>query len=290
MRIDHFAIGANDVEFAAGWYRDVIGLRELADQGGRRYLGCGGRADFDLVIEPGGPGLRHVAYACFDATEFDALRVRMRASGLASGDVVFHGPNVSDAESIGLPGGHVVQVVLRSGEDRYPSISEWAAAAAHSPRGIDHVNIAARDVDASVRALNDALDLRLSDIHHVDGPGTVGAWLRAGDRHHDFAVIYNPEDGLHHIAYQVADASALVAFADRLTAAGTRAEYGIGRHSPGANLFLYVRDPSGNRVELTADMAIVPHGAPHRVWRGKDTSIVNSLAPYVPPRTFWEIT
>jgi catechol 2,3-dioxygenase len=290
MRIDHFAIGASDIDRATDWYRDVIGLREFAPIDGRRFLGCGGRETFDLVVEPGSPGLRHVAYACFSDDEFAAAIGRLAASGLDDVQVPYKGPGVHDARAVRLPGGHVVQVVKRSGPDHYLRVAQWDAQAIHSPREIDHVNVAVRDVDATVSALDKALGLRLSDLHRVGEHGNVGAWMRAGERHHDFAIIRNKADGLHHVAYQLSDAAAMIVFADRLAAAGSTAEYGIGRHSPGSNLFLYARDPSGNRVELTADMAYVPSSAPHRVWEGTDPSIINTLAPYGPPRAFWEIT
>ncbi|MBS1895329.1 MAG: VOC family protein [Actinobacteria bacterium] len=290
MRLDHFAIGADDLGRTREWYTEVLGLREIETEGGRHYLACGGRTGFDLVLEAGGPGLRHVAYACFDLDEYEAAAARLREAGLPAAPVDVLGPGIERAEAASLPGGQVVRLVLRIGEDHYLRVAGWESAAAHSPRDIDHVNIAVRDVDATVEALDRALGLRLSDVHNVEGPGNVGAWMRAGDRHHDFAIIRNRSDGLHHIAYQLADAAAMIGFADRLAFSGTTAEYGVGRHGPGSNLFLYVRDPSGNRVELTADMAAVPAGAPHRIWRGKDPSIVNSIAPYPPPRTFWEIT
>lgn len=289
MRIDHFAVGVEDLDPAVAWYRDVIGLREVSGGNGRRFLGCGGRPDFDLALEEGAPGLRHVAYGTFDPAEHAEACARLDASGLAAADPC-QGPGIEAAQAVRLPGGHELQVVLRQGADCYPSVAQWSPQALHSPREIDHVNIATRDVDATIDALKTALDLRLSDVHRVEGHGNVGGWMRATDRHHDFAILRSRGEGLHHIAYQVADAGSLIAFADRLNAAGTRAEFGVGRHSPGSNLFLYVRDPSGNRVELTADMAMVPPGAPHRTWHGTDPGIMNSLAPYGPPKAFWEIT
>jgi hypothetical protein len=82
----------------------------------------------------------------------------------------------------------------------------------------------------------------------------------------------------------------VLAFADRLVRTGFRAEYGVGRHGPGSNIFLYTRGPCGNRVEFCADMALVPEGTPPRIWQGLDDSIINSWAPYGPPRNVWEIT
>lgn len=234
--------------------------------------------------------MRHVAYACFGAEQFEAAVAQLDASGLPSVPVDGMGPGIVDARAASLPGGHVIQVVQREGADHYLSVAAWAPEAPYSPRELDHVNIAARDVSAAVEALKLSLGLVVSDLHEVEGPGTVGAWMRAGERHHDFAIINNRVDGLHHVAYQLADPGMVIQAADRLASAGTTAEYGIGRHAPGSNVFLYVRDPSGNRVELCADMALVPAGAPHRVWKGKDVSIINTLAPYGPPRSFWEIT
>jgi catechol 2,3-dioxygenase-like lactoylglutathione lyase family enzyme len=287
VRIDHVSIAAADLEATRRWYIDVVGLREVAVDGGCFFLGCGARETFDLVLQGSRAGFHHVAYAAADDTEYeDAVR---RLSLLPAARASAGEPGVVAAVAARLPGGHVVEVVRRDSAERYVQAVEWAPAGAGSPRELDHVNISAVDVDAAVKALQDGLRLTLSDVHQVDGRN-VGAWLRAGERHHDFAVIANRADGLHHLAYQLIDSAAMAAFADRLVRFGCRAEYGIGRHGPGSNLFLYTRDPSGNRVELCADMALVAAGSIPRTWVGRDDRILNSWAPYPPPRSFWEIT
>ena len=42
--------------------------------------------------------------------------------------------------------------------------------------------------------------------------------------------------------------------------------WGPGRHGPGNNLFLMIRDPDGNRIEISAELERMPAGIPHRVW------------------------
>jgi catechol 2,3-dioxygenase-like lactoylglutathione lyase family enzyme len=287
VRIDHVSIGVADLEAARRWYLDVLGLREIASYGNRLFFGCGGRETFDLVIQDSPTGLHHVAYSAADDAEYESAIRRLASlpAAAAAGDE----PGVVAVAAARLPGGHVIEVVRRDSTERYVQSVEWSPAAAGSPRELDHVNIAVVAVDAAVAALQTALGLVLSDLHEVDGVN-VAAWLRAGERHHDFAVIANRGNGLHHLAYQLIDSAAMAVFADRLVRFGYRAEYGIGRHGPGSNLFLYTRDPSGNRVELCADMALVPRGSPHRKWVGRDDRILNSWAPYPPPRSFWEIT
>ncbi|MEA2682601.1 MAG: catechol 2,3-dioxygenase [Chloroflexota bacterium] len=281
MRIEHISLGATDLDASATWYRDVLGLRERGGSGDSILFGCGGHEGYDLELRPG-RGMHHLAYRADSAYELTHRRDALKAAGLATTEV-------ADGIAVRMPNGTEVRVIERAEPAHYVHATEWAAAAVDSPRELDHVTLAARDVDASVAAATAGLDLAISDIQRVDGKD-VGVWMRAGERHHDYAVVKNREDGLHHVAYQLADAAALVTFADRLVRLGGRAEYGIGRHGPGSNLFLYIRDPSGNRVELCCDMAVVPPGAPPRVWEGNDDRFLDVWSPYRPPTSFFEVT
>ena len=125
-------------------------------------------------------GFHHVAYAAADdAEDEDAVR---RLSLLPAARASAGEPGVVAAAAARLPGGHVIEVVRRDSTERYVQSVEWSPAAAGSPRELDHVNIAAADVDAAVKALQDGLHLTLSDVQQVDGRN-VAAWLRAGERH-----------------------------------------------------------------------------------------------------------
>ena len=83
----------------------------------------------------------------------------------------------------------------------------------------------------------------------------------------------------------------MVHFADRLGRFGWKIEAGVGRHGPGGNTFLYVRDPFGNRVEITADVARVPNRwEPPKVWTGDLSAIFNVWTEEPPPASFAEGT
>lgn len=61
---------------------------------------------------------------------------------------------------------------------------------------------------------------------------------------------------MHHVAFEVPGWDSFRVICDRLAARGHQIEYGPGRHAPGHQLFVYLRDPSsGLRLELFTDMA-----------------------------------
>jgi len=120
----------------------------------------------------------------------------------------------------------------------------------------------------------------------------VFAFTRVGENHHDVALALGDGGGkLHHVAFQVNGVGEVVHFADRLGRFGWKIEAGVGRHGPGGNTFLYVRDPFGNRVEITADVARVPNRwEPPKVWTGDLSAIFNVWTEEPPPASFAEGT
>lgn len=283
MRLDHAALRAIDLARAQDWYCQVVGLVETDGENGCVHLGCGEGTVLTLVA--GGSGLDHFAYEVADVEELEAATRGLPSTAVAH-DLE---PGVAAAVDVCLPSGHRLQLVVSDRKPAYVLAAERPPAAANAPLGVDHVNLAARDPARLSEFLVTRLAFRLSDVHRVDG-AVAGVWLRQGERHHDLAALAHRKDALHHVAFTLPSAAAMVAFADRLVAHGQHAEYGIGRHGPGANLFLYVRDPDGNRVEMSAEMALVPETAPTRYWEGRDPHIIDVWAPYAPPRAFWEVT
>ncbi len=288
MRLDHAAIRVGDAERALAWYMGVAGLVGNGREPGRIHLGCGERTVLTLVA--GGAGLDHFAYEVADGAELASAGRRLDQAGVSVSGVAHDPePGVGAALEACLHSGHRLHLVVAEPKPAYVLPSDRPASAAGAPLGLDHVNLSARDPAALADLLGLHLGFKLSDVHRVDGR-TAGVWLRQGERHHDLAALAHRRDALHHVAFTMPSAAAMLAFADRLVAHGQRAEYGIGRHGPGANLFLYVHDPDGNRVEVTAEMALVPDTAPTRCWEGRDPHIIDVWAPYAPPKTFWEVT
>jgi catechol 2,3-dioxygenase len=285
--LDHVVIRVRDRDAALAWYRDAIGLMEMARQGEAVFLGCGGDEHFDLGLVPGGAGLDHFAFTVRDVAELEQVERRLSAGGVRT-ETRSGEPGVAAAIQFQLPSGHAMEVVVRQKEPGYIHPAQWQRPVLDTPTDVNHVTIQARDVQGLATFLHDVLGFRISDVYEP-APGVWGfAFLRVAENHHDVAIASGDADAiLHHVAFLTGGIGNLSRFADRLARHDWPIEAGIGRHGPGGNLFLYVKDPTGNRVELGADMARVPDtDLPPRIWRGNFGQIFNVWTQALPPESF----
>ena len=294
MSLDHAVIRVRDLETALHWYRDILGLMVIEERDGTVYLGCGCDPHFDLALVAGGVGLDHAAFAVADHAALVAARERFAGRGARCSEIEQRGePGIASAFRVFLPTGHTFEVVARDGTTGYPHPTKWHVAAAHAPIDLSHVTLMVEDVQAAVEFLRDQLDFAVSDIVQPTPESPwVFAFTRVGENHHDVALALGDGGGkLHHVAFQVNGVGEVVHFADRLGRFGWKIEAGVGRHGPGGNTFLYVRDPFGNRVEITADVARVPNRwEPPKVWTGDLSAIFNVWTEEPPPASFAEGT
>jgi catechol 2,3-dioxygenase-like lactoylglutathione lyase family enzyme len=153
------------------------------------------------------------------------------------------------------------------------------------PRRLGHVNIKVPEPPASASFFCDALGLRLTEQL-----GEMLYFLRVNSDHHNLAFRVSDAPNVHHVAFEVQGWDSLRLICDHLAARNYQIEYGPGRHAPGHQLFLYLRDPlSGLRLELFTDMAHIDDEETFRpIRRDIDrTRSVNIWGP-APPASFLE--
>lgn len=152
------------------------------------------------------------------------------------------------------------------------------------PRRLGHVNLQVPDPVTLAGMLVDGFGMRLSERI-----GQRFHFLRFGSEHHNIGLRGGAGPTAHHIAFEVPGWDSYRVLGDHLAALGHRIEYGPGRHGPGRNMFVYVRDPSsGMRLELFSDMAHIAdedrYVAP--TWEVADRPMtVNTWGP-APPESF----
>jgi catechol 2,3-dioxygenase len=286
LRVEHARLRAPDPAAVAAWYVEQLGLAERERDGDVIYLGCGGEDRHHLSIAPGEPGLEHVALLVDDEAQLDVLAEHYARHGTACEMRSDPEPAVRSALRTTLPTGHALDAVVRENRRGYLIATEWEPAAALAPNELNHVTLSTTDPARLYRHLAEVIGMRTSDIACAPDGFLLAAFMRVGENHHDVALVPGPRDALHHIAFEVSDVGKLVSVADRVTAHGSRPEAGIGRHAAGNNIYLYVRDPAGHRVELSTQLARVgDRNAPPRIWTGPPTEGFNLWQEMMPPES-----
>jgi len=140
--------------------------------------------------------------------------------------------------------------------------------AQNAPRRLGHINFKLPKVLEVGQFWQDVIGMKKSEQIGVEF-----VFLRFGSEHHNLGLREGEGPTIHHMGFQMPGWDAYREVCDHLASTGDVVEYGPGRHGPGNNIFLYVRDPSsGLRFELFTDMEHI-HDEEHYVppqWRLED--------------------
>lgn len=239
-RLSRISLGVDDLESAARFYEDKVGLHRTDSGGDRAAFGLGRYAD---VLElRAGQGLDHFGLEVSDE-DYRRLAERLGAAGV---ECETRQSSVAGTEVLRFrdPDSHAVEIHRR--------LEPRAAVVTRSrPHlvGLHHVTISTADVPALVEFYTEVLGFAVSDRM-----GGKFAWLRCNREHHTLAIVEGEPAGLDHYCYEVSDWEALKVWCDELAVADVPVSWGPGRHGPGNNLFIMFDDVDGVHIELSCEM------------------------------------
>ena len=120
---------------------------------------------------------------------------------------------------------------------------------AERPRKIAHVNLNAREFDASLAFFTQALGFRLVDEN-------APLWfLRCANTDHCSIVLAKTgQPTLNHVAFEMPELDSVMRGIGRMKDSGYPIEWGPGRHGPGNNVFAYFCGPDEVPLEYTAEV------------------------------------
>lgn len=223
------------------------------------------------ITELGEPGFAALGLRAASLEELDALASR---EGVAVEPLDL--PGGGRRLLLADPDGHCIEVVAgQSPADPLPVPTALPWNSAHGrerlrhPRRVasgpshvirlGHVVLNVSDFRASERWYKDRFGFITSDEIQLTPEIALGAFLRC-DRgstptdHHSLFLVQSPNGpGFNHAAFEVADLDDLMAGHQRLKETGRHAEWGVGRHILGSQVFDYWRDPWGHTLEHWTD-------------------------------------
>lgn len=235
----------SNLEEAAQFYETVWGLQPVETRNDSRYFRGGLLYHHILGLHAGAqPAIMRVVFDVADRQSLEALHGTIAAAGAkCTAPAQLHSPG----------GGY--GFACKDPEDRNLAfvceVADHSAAAfgPDRPRKITHVNLNVGDFDASFAFFTKVLGFRL-----VDDNAPLWFFHCANSDHHSIVFANTGRSTLNHVAFEMADADAVMRGIGRLKDNGHPLEWGPGRHGAGNNVFGYFCGPDEVPLEYTAEV------------------------------------
>jgi len=283
--IDHMSVLVPDLAQGIDWYTKALGLVEHERKNGRVYLSAPLSGRVTVALKQGGPGLDYASCRVRDIQALNRIGANAEKQGISIADAGKDArTGALRALRVRMPTGPMLEFMVADvssppAPQAYPGAFNIEAS---------HVQLRTPDV-AALTAFFNNLGFRATDyIKLPDKDFYIAVFVRANEFHHQFA-LFAGKDGLHHIALET-DAIDFLKIGDHFSRHRIAAEYGPGRHLPGDSIFLYVRDPFGNRIEITSPMQMVGFEKPANRITEQFSYTVNMWGPQPPESWMTEWT
>ena len=261
--LHHLALLSPDADRLAGCLGAALQMRcERSEDGCSVLTG----PDRRITIQPGAAsGALHLGYALDDVERVAGLQSRFARRGIRT-------------ESSGVP-------FFRTGSFRVAAPDGVALVfgvpAAHAQTTdleglsgrLQHAVFRTPEPEPLLSFLMDEAGFVLSDRVVDDDGNLTAGFVRSDPEHHSFAAFRASRPGFDHFALETSGWNDLRDWGDHFADLRMPIWWGPGRHGPGNNLFLMVRDPDGNRIEISAEMEHMDPDAPHRVWPQEERTL-----------------
>jgi catechol 2,3-dioxygenase-like lactoylglutathione lyase family enzyme len=248
-RLGHATLCTPDLEQQIDYWTHVMGLALVERDANHCFL-ASNLGEESIALERGTEkgALRRIAFQVKPGCDLKEAGVKLSDAGIASEMRTDISPGVRKALAFRDPKGTLVELY-----------ADYAFAAEHdgndagiSPIKFGHVAYRVKDVGKITKFYCDVLGFRESDWI-----GDHFSFLRCGVDHHTVNFVRYEEEGLHHIAFELRDWSAIHDACDHLTKKKIQLVWGPLRHVVGHNIAAYHRNPDYIRVELFAEMDLM---------------------------------
>ncbi len=264
--LHHFRLDSEDPAALLDFYGTGLGM--AAKRLGEDLWRLDGPARRLLVGRGGNESVAYGAFAIPEVARLEALQRWLEARDV---EIL---PNPSPlfgnaAFAIADPDGQILVFGVPGPE------AEAAVASTDDalPGRIQHLVFASAQPEMVAAFYRDTLGFVVSDEVCTDD-GQLGAcFLRSDEEHHSYAVFRADAARYDHHALETDCWNDIRDWADHFATMRVPIWWGPGRHGPGNNLFAMVRDPDGNRIELSAEIEHMPRDMEFRTWAHEEFTL-----------------
>ncbi|MBK7462700.1 MAG: catechol 2,3-dioxygenase [Betaproteobacteria bacterium] len=261
LRPGHAQVRVLDLEEAATFYRDVLGLVETGrDDQGRVYFKCWDERDHNsyVIRQSDRAGLDFFGFRVLDKATLEKLDADLQAYGLKT-ERIPAGEMLETGERVRfqLPSGHFIELYAEKTKvgngSGLVNPAPWNQAAEHgiAPVRLDHTLLYGPNVAEVEKIFTEVLGFYLVEsVLTPDGKSNAAIWLSCSHKVHDIAFAEYPEPGkLHHCSFLMDSWEKVLRAGDIMSMNLVPVDIGPTRHGVTRGCTIYAWDPSGNRFE-----------------------------------------
>ena len=246
-RLRHVTFASPDLEAQLDYYRSIIGLAVIGRDDRRIILGTDSD-ELTLVLEHGAASrLTAIAYEVAPGLDLSDLQKSLASLDIKSEVRSDTAPGIPKTLVFNDPDG--LQIELFSRWDFCKPVEPVRGLAVAK---LGHVALYTPDPERAAKFFESVLGFRVSDRIEENF-----VFLRCGPEHHAMNFARGTEARIHHLAFELRDASHMHQACDLLGRNKFQILWGPVRHGPGHNVAVYHHNPDRYLIELYYSMDLM---------------------------------
>jgi catechol 2,3-dioxygenase-like lactoylglutathione lyase family enzyme len=259
--LHHLHFNTPDPEALARWYGRAMKMQVEALTGDL-WLTTGPARQ--LIFSKGDARtLAHAGFAVRDAESLTQLRERAEQMGVST--TCIQTP-LFQPGAFGLRDPDANLILFGLSQERSTVLNE----AIRGP--IQHLTLASHDVQAIEDFYAGKLGFGVSDRVVNETGKLMTCFMRGNHEHHNLACFFQDRQGVDHHSYEAGEWDTIRDWSDHLASEGIQLFWGPGRHGPGNNLFIFIKDPDENWIEISAELEVI-HDRPAKTWPHEERTL-----------------
>jgi catechol 2,3-dioxygenase-like lactoylglutathione lyase family enzyme len=246
-RLRHVSFASPNIEAQLDYYQSIIGLAVIGRDDRRIILGTDSD-ELTLVLEHGAASrLTAIAYEVAPGLDLSDLQKSLASLDIKSEVRSDTAPGIPKTLVFNDPDG--LQIELFSRWDFCKPVESVRGLAVAK---LGHVALYTPDPERAAKFFGDVLGFRVSDRIEENF-----VFLRCGPEHHAMNFARGTEARIHHLAFELRDASHMHQACDLLGRNKFQILWGPVRHGPGHNVAVYHHNPDRYLIELYYSMDLM---------------------------------
>ena len=250
--LHHIALNTTRPLELARFYEKALSIERKPIKGG--WVLSGGRRKV-LILTNKQNSLGFASFACQDNDSFKALKRDFMEKGLKT---VQDDKSLFDHDNfyiLDCDGNKIYFGLAKNKKDQNSNL--------YGP--LQHITFTSENLDNFVDFYVNKLGFKISDkVINKKGKLTT-CFMRSNQEHHTVACFLSDKSGLDHYSFEAGTWEWIKNWCDHFSKQNIQLIWGPGRHGPGNNLFAFIEDPDGNKIEISAELEIV-HDRQTKKW------------------------